>query len=253
MDGVETTAIIRQMGGKFADIPIVALTANAVHGAKEMFLANGFNDFVSKPINSAELAGVLVKWLPPQKVQQKSKEDNRRAVLEKEAQLRQKAIVTFVKENRDTFDKIKALLSCGDIKTAHRVAHTLKSNAGYLGKIELQNAAASLEDSLGNEPATYSQEQLDVFERGLSAALREFEPIAREIESNKPKAVEIDTQRIYALLAEIEPLLENNDFGAVNYVEELQGIAGMGALAERIDDYDFDGALSLVVSLKNKQ
>ena len=66
MDGVETTAAIRSLGGKFEKLPIVALTANAVQGAREFFLANSFNDFVSKPIDVRELVSVLEKWLPPE-------------------------------------------------------------------------------------------------------------------------------------------------------------------------------------------
>ncbi|MDR2762133.1 MAG: response regulator [Planctomycetaceae bacterium] len=62
MDGVETTAKIRELpdGDK---IPIIALTANAVSGVKEMFLANGLDDFLSKPIDPAKLESMLVKWI----------------------------------------------------------------------------------------------------------------------------------------------------------------------------------------------
>lgn len=68
IDGVETTKRIRSMGGKYLDLPIVALTANAVSGAAEMFLANGFNGFLSKPLDAKELAAVLLKFLPSEKI-----------------------------------------------------------------------------------------------------------------------------------------------------------------------------------------
>jgi CheY-like chemotaxis protein len=71
MDGIETTARIRAMGGKYELIPIIALTANAIQGVREMFLANGFNDFLSKPVNTGELVRILENWLPPQKIQAK--------------------------------------------------------------------------------------------------------------------------------------------------------------------------------------
>ena len=64
MDGVETTAAIRALGGQFEQLIIIALTANAVQGAREFFLANGFNDFLPKPIDVRELISVLEKWLP---------------------------------------------------------------------------------------------------------------------------------------------------------------------------------------------
>jgi signal transduction histidine kinase/ActR/RegA family two-component response regulator len=68
MDGVEATRLIRALGGEAACVPIVALTANAVSGAVDMFFANGFNDFLSKPIDDDALAQCLLKWLPEDKV-----------------------------------------------------------------------------------------------------------------------------------------------------------------------------------------
>jgi CheY-like chemotaxis protein len=68
MDGIETTQAIRKLGQKYEQIPIVALTANAVSGMREMFIASGFNDFISKPIRMQELNKVLVKWMPPEKI-----------------------------------------------------------------------------------------------------------------------------------------------------------------------------------------
>ncbi len=64
MDGIETTQAIRAMGGWRANVPIIALTANAVSGAKEMFLAGGMTDFLSKPIDRGALSMSLIRWLP---------------------------------------------------------------------------------------------------------------------------------------------------------------------------------------------
>ena len=60
MDGVETTKHIRSMEGDyFKNVPVIALTANAMSDAKEMFLKNGFDDFIAKPIELSELNRVL--------------------------------------------------------------------------------------------------------------------------------------------------------------------------------------------------
>ncbi|MDR1212260.1 MAG: response regulator [Spirochaetaceae bacterium] len=66
MDGVETTRRIRELGYK--KIPIIALTANVVEGAENMFLSNQFDDFLAKPIEFASLNRCLRKWLPPEKI-----------------------------------------------------------------------------------------------------------------------------------------------------------------------------------------
>jgi signal transduction histidine kinase/CheY-like chemotaxis protein len=68
MDGIETTDAIRSLEGeRFNNVPIVALTANAVSGMKEMFLENGFNDFLSKPIEIHRLYNLLEKWIPKER------------------------------------------------------------------------------------------------------------------------------------------------------------------------------------------
>jgi signal transduction histidine kinase/CheY-like chemotaxis protein len=68
MDGVETTAAIRNMEGEyFKQLPIIALTANALSGMREMFLSKGFNDYLAKPIELAKLNALMEKWVPKEK------------------------------------------------------------------------------------------------------------------------------------------------------------------------------------------
>ena len=68
MDGIEATAAIRGLEGeRFQKLPIVALTANAISGVNEMFLKNGFNDYLSKPIDTQKLNAILEKWIPKEK------------------------------------------------------------------------------------------------------------------------------------------------------------------------------------------
>lgn len=65
MDGIKAVSILNQMeDNKSKDAPIIALTANAIIGAKEMFLENGFSDFLSKPVKGIDLEKMLYKYLP---------------------------------------------------------------------------------------------------------------------------------------------------------------------------------------------
>lgn len=65
MDGIETTRRIRALEGSYyQEVPIIALTANAINGAKEMFVEEGMNDFIAKPINMKELSDKILEWLP---------------------------------------------------------------------------------------------------------------------------------------------------------------------------------------------
>ncbi|MDR1962851.1 MAG: response regulator [Planctomycetaceae bacterium] len=75
MDGIEATTQIRQLEGeRFKTMPIIALTANAISGMKEMFLQNGMNDFLPKPIEITKLNAMLSKWIPTAKQERKSEE-----------------------------------------------------------------------------------------------------------------------------------------------------------------------------------
>ncbi|MDR2053356.1 MAG: response regulator [Treponema sp.] len=68
MDGIEATEIIRKLEGDyFRELPVIALTANAVSGMKEMFLEKGFNDYLPKPMEIARLDDLLGKWIPDEK------------------------------------------------------------------------------------------------------------------------------------------------------------------------------------------
>jgi CheY-like chemotaxis protein len=62
MGGIEATRQIRQMNGAIATIPIIAVTAHALKGDCERFLAAGMNDYVAKPINRTELLEKIAFW-----------------------------------------------------------------------------------------------------------------------------------------------------------------------------------------------
>jgi signal transduction histidine kinase/ActR/RegA family two-component response regulator len=65
MDGIEAVRVIREeIGTDYAQsVPIVALTANAMSGSKEMFLEKGFQDFLAKPIDPKQLNEILINWI----------------------------------------------------------------------------------------------------------------------------------------------------------------------------------------------
>ncbi len=69
-DGVETLKRIREINnGIYQDLPVIALTANTISGAREMFRHEGFTEFIPKPIERAVLERVLRKVLPPHRIQ----------------------------------------------------------------------------------------------------------------------------------------------------------------------------------------
>lgn len=75
MDGVETLKKIRTQNNDNAGVPILVVTANAVEGAREFYLEQGFTDYISKPIDSDYLNSCLFKYLGEDKVQAKTNEE----------------------------------------------------------------------------------------------------------------------------------------------------------------------------------
>jgi CheY-like chemotaxis protein len=162
MDGVETTKVIRDMGGKHEKQTIIALTANAVHGAKEMFLKNRFDDFLSKPIDMQELNEILKEWLPAEKVEVKSKAEPKAAKeksvmealhdieeIDTEAGLRHVAgEVAIYQDMADSFyqnlapqiETTGAHFEQGDMEAFSIAIHGMKSMLSTIGAMELASA-----------------------------------------------------------------------------------------------------------------
>lgn len=74
MDGIETLEKLKaDETARINDVPIIALTANAIAGAREMYLQKGFSDYLTKPIDGWSLLGMLHKWLPKDKIHEMTK------------------------------------------------------------------------------------------------------------------------------------------------------------------------------------
>ncbi|MDR2870763.1 MAG: response regulator, partial [Deferribacteraceae bacterium] len=137
MDGIEALTYIKQNADN-RDIPIIALTANAVSGAKEMFMEARFHDFLSKPIDVLKLNNMLEKWLPKAKQIRHIKKVEAAAIDPKLMEVfrrdAEKAAITL----RQTIDN-------GDIKLFTITAHAMKSALGNVGEREKAELAFALE------------------------------------------------------------------------------------------------------------
>lgn len=164
MDGIETTHIIRRFHPEYEDVPIIALTANALGSAREMFLEEGMNDFVPKPIEMKEIVSVIRKWLPQEMIipiketknNHNKKEENDISditFLDTEYALSllssEKLYWKVLKDYYLMIDrksqKIKEAEMTEDIGTYVVEVHALKSSSKQIGAISLSKKAESLE------------------------------------------------------------------------------------------------------------
>lgn len=173
MDGVETTRVIRRLLGNNGQVPIIALTANAVEGTAQMFIDEGMNDFVTKPIEMRVILAKLRKWLPPEKIE-KNRNKKMNAVLqgankdEKASQMstdisiagldvkkameflgNEELFWSVLKEYYRVIDKKSTLISEYEQKEMWKEytveVHALKSASRQIGALELAQVAEQME------------------------------------------------------------------------------------------------------------
>jgi HPt (histidine-containing phosphotransfer) domain-containing protein len=173
--------------------------------------------------------------------------------IQAENEFRHKLIVDFVKGNRTRYAEITQAISAGDIKLAHRIAHTLKSNAGHLGKTHLQKAAADVEYYLQNNKNLVTEEHLKILETELNAALMQLK---QELDADPPhhewqdEGPPLDEKYVPELFARLEPMLEMGSPECRKFIDKLHHLPGSEALIQQIDDLDFEQALVSFVELK---
>ena len=158
MDGIEATKILRDMGYKH---PIVALTANAVSGQSDIFLGNGFEDYISKPIDIRQLNNVLNKLIrdrqPPEVIEaarrQAAVKNGQPAENEPQAFVDPRFAEAFVRDAAKSMAALEAInekhgaYNENDIRTYVIHAHGMKSALANIGKMELAAVALKLEKS----------------------------------------------------------------------------------------------------------
>jgi signal transduction histidine kinase/CheY-like chemotaxis protein/HPt (histidine-containing phosphotransfer) domain-containing protein len=163
MDGLEATDAIRALEGDyFKNIPIVALTANAVSGMKEMFLERGFNDYLPKPIEIAKLNELIRKWIPKDKQQKASGETTARpsestikipgidaargiAMTGGTEEGYRKVLTSFCKDALIRLSTLKDPPDEQALSLFTTNVHALKSAAVTIGAVDLSSEAAELE------------------------------------------------------------------------------------------------------------
>lgn len=204
MDGVEATALIRGMEGEYyKKMPIVALTANAVNGAREMFLASGFHDFIAKPIELSSLDRVLRNWLPKERMKQVSGMELSRAEETKTVESK-----TF----QEVICSEKGLMYAGENQEVYfaNLLTYLKSGPGYRKSLQER---FEKEDwtHYGIEIHALKSSSLSIGAESLSGLAKELEFAGKEGNFEIIRKKHAEVVSLYGkVLEEIEEYLEQN-------------------------------------------
>jgi len=282
MDGIETTTRIREMGDKdpyFNTVPVIALTANAVSGTKEMFLENGFNDFLSKPIDTVKLNAILEKWIPKEKQTISAAEDGKKAA-RKEREINSDikiegidvnrgialsggiteqyldTLVLFYKDGREKINELTKCLEKDDLALYTIYVHALKSASANIGARALSEAAKVLEEAGDNEDLVYVKTHNAVFLTDLRSLLDRINDVLTAFKKNTVEKKK-DAEKTRADLVKLKTAIDDLDAGSINdIIEELrQSTHGedMETVIEDISDNilvaEYEKALGLINSI----
>jgi signal transduction histidine kinase/DNA-binding response OmpR family regulator len=194
MDGIEAAKRLRS-DLKLTDLPVIAMTANALSGDREKCLKAGMNDYVSKPIDSKKLYTVIKKNIKGFKTESSwandqtaaSRKQNQFLDMEKAMKrlgapkdLYVKMLGEYVKSFCSFGDEIRELRKKEDFNTARIKAHSLKGAAGNICAEELFALSASLEQACTEENAARIDKELLLTEKALSQVITEANLIIGE-------------------------------------------------------------------------
>jgi len=277
MDGISATKRIREEA-RYRDLPIIAMTANAMQQDREKCLQAGMNDFVAKPIDPEILYNTLLKWITTgpapssspggpehhNSAVTKGGDDVDIPVIHVELGLRHvlgkrplylKMLRKFASNQSQTLQTLKQALSAGDHGTAERLAHSAKSVAGNIGATDLQRCAEQLEGAIrGQAKPPEIEQHLAEFSRELSDLLIQLE---RTLPPEAPLAPQenFDSQRLAEVMIQLGDCLASDAPEAGELFELHRDLLQQGlnessfkSLSQHISRYDFPEALKGLVA-----
>jgi CheY-like chemotaxis protein len=266
MDGVTATREIRK-DERFKDLPVVAMTANAMQGDRDLCIAAGMNDHVAKPIEPEDLWKMLLKWIKqrypaaaevnpqgvqdadlPYGIEELDTVNGLRRVLGKKP-LYLSMLRKYVTGQKFATVEIHKALEGKDWGAAEHLAHTLKGVSGNIGATGLQHLAEKLETAIKER-----QPRKAVFDR-LDELKQPLENLIAQLEQKLPQeqgtaAVTVDQEKLKAVCGKLEALLTDDDAEAGEVLGANADLlqAAFPNHYRKIDDgirsCDFDAALA---------
>ncbi|MFZ2961005.1 MAG: response regulator [Candidatus Ozemobacteraceae bacterium] len=271
MDGVSATMEIRK-NPEWAELPVVAMTANVMQQDRAACIAAGMNDYIAKPIEPVQFWNALLKWIKPRQGElpdtQKRTADQsgdaelpedisgidfalglRRVMGKKKLYL--SMLRKFLVGHKEAGIQIRGALEANDWAVAERLAHTIKGVSGNIGASGLQAGAGNLEQALRERwPRVNVEALLFQFEKLLNELVAALKARLPAVRAASPVSVDrekltIVCNRIVQLLREddsaVGDLLEaNSDLLAAAFPKEFPDIQAA------ISAFDFEVALAML-------
>nr|MDJ0864239.1 response regulator [Gammaproteobacteria bacterium] len=277
MDGYFATREIRKQD-RFRDLPVIAMTANAMAGDREKVLEAGMNDHIAKPINVRDMFTTMAKWITPNPslepaAAETSPEvspagpipelpgidvDAGLATTQGNRRLYLKLLRMFRDGQRDFVKAFREAEQSDDPQGPTRVAHTLKGVAANIGAPAVQGAAKELEAACREGAAReLVEERLAEVEAALLPVLAALDGLSEERRTAAPAAgTPLDVEALQPLLEGLRTRLEEFDADALGLVEQvgekLEGTEHspvVDRLEKLVEEFDFEQAIMAVDEL----
>lgn len=284
MDGYMATKEVRK-NDKFNNIPIVAMTADAMSGVKENCIEIGMNDFITKPINPEEVFKILLKWIKPKLGKKEAKTiitnsqvkevfipeitgidindglsriNNNRALF-------YKLLKKFHETNINFKETLLEAYNTGDFETAERTAHTVKGVAGNIGAKKLFITAGILENRLRESLVNDIEKEADELMKVLKPILNDIEKeilipeglISKPAESDTIVSV-VDKTLLLVHFEKLIEMLDDGDFESINKIDEIMQITDyylkneLLKVMKNAENYNYEIAKEMMEELKTK-
>ncbi|MDR3020200.1 MAG: response regulator [Treponema sp.] len=227
MDGMETVKLIRSMNYEH---PIVALTANALAGQAEMFLNNGFNDYISKPIDIRQLNTVLNKQIrdkqPPEIIEEARRQKNRLYAAGGHNIAVDSQLAEFFVKDAEKAVKVLENICENNCRRADDIpvfiinVHAMKSALANVGESDLSNDAGKLEQAGREQNIKYILSSLPEFLTSLKKTIEKLKPLEDDDDMVEDS---VDKLYLHEKLADIQEACATfNKKGAKKAIADLK-------------------------------
>lgn len=263
MGGYEATGAIRLMRNS-EELPIVAMTADAMQGVREKCLSVGMNDFITKPIDPSTLFETLIKWIKEGKRELTTVETtsdtlelpeltnvdvpDALARIAGNKKLYLKLLKDFQRGNRTILNDALAAVKSGDEERGRRIIHTLKGTTGNLGMIKAHELSKGLETDLNNNGWEDYENKTKLLSAELERLIAELDD--KLVDSAKPETKSTDWTEDSAKL---KVLLAEDDPSAIDFMNDMTNWdhPDFDDLKELVNSFDFEEALELLKKMIN--
>ena len=204
MDGVTAMRKIKEGNGINAGTPFICLTADAVAGARDRYIAEGFNDYLTKPIDSQALKDTILRFLPEEKIEKKTDKkklydrDAARAFGGDDDKFYNDMLNAYVKESESKIPAIEKYYGEKNWKNYGAVVHALKSTSKMIGAMELSDIAARVE-------AASDVEDTDTIYNEHESMMKLYKEVVGSIKEHKGDASSQDVSGNNGVVLEFAP------------------------------------------------